>query len=244
MLPLPRPLRTQDSGHRRLRAAEESARRFGTAFRGVRLRGRLLPPLSLSDVCDRALRYRRSLLAILESCSSHAGTVHASPDLFVDVIIPCAMEMSACDSADCKATVLRIAGDSLSFLLNDLGDAAKDMLLQAASPASKIYTLVTRDVLPRVRALLADKEQVTLNSLRLLAKLVTENRSMPFPRCLYDMLFCPLILPLLTPGNAVCCTHLFAVVRQPLCPPPHLRLTRGTGARHRGVPGQDRKSVV
>jgi hypothetical protein len=163
--------------------------------------------------------------------------VHASPDLFVDVIIPCAMEMSACDSADCKATVLRIAGDSLSFLLNDLGDAAKDMLLQAASPASKIYTLVTRDVLPRVRALLADKEQVTLNSLRLLAKLVTDNRNMPFPRCLYDLHFCPLILPLLTPGNAVCCTHLFAVVRQPLCPPPHLRLTRGTGARHRGVPG-------
>jgi hypothetical protein len=27
------------------------------------------------------------------------------------------------------------------------------------------------------------------------------------------MQFCPLILPLLTPGNAVCCTHLFAVVR-------------------------------
>ena len=74
------------------------------------------------------------------------------------------------------------------------------MLKHASSPASKIYTLVTRDVLPRVRLLLADKEQVTLNSLRVLAILVSENQQMPFPRCLFDLQFCPLLLPLLIPA--------------------------------------------
>lgn len=137
--------------------------------------------------------------------------------MFLEVILPCLMDMSACDSLDCKATVLRIAGDSLAFLLRRLhvqNENAQEMLLHASSPASKIYTLVTRDVLPRARALLADKDQVAVNSLRILAVLVVEPpNSMPFPRCLYDMQFCPLVLPLLTPSNPLCSTHLFAVVR-------------------------------
>ena len=158
------------------------------------------------------------------------------------------MELSSCDSLDCKATVLRIAGDSLAFLLRQLHDQnvrdqnedAQDMLAHASSPASKLYTLVTRDVLPRTRVLLADKEQVALNALRVLAILVVEPpAAMPFPRCLYvfrpqthtpfryqfngakryGMQFCPLVLPLLSPSNPLCSTHLFAVVRT--LPPPH-----------------------
>ena len=166
-------------------------------------------------VCD-GCRYRRSLLAILESCGSDAATVSAAADVFLEVVVPCMMELTSSDSLDCKATVLRITGDSLAFLLRRLREQTEDahgMLKHASSPASKIYTLVTRDVLPRARVLLADKEQVTLNSLRVLAILVSENQQMPFPRCLYDLQFCPLLLPLLTPSNAVCSTHLFAVVR-------------------------------
>ena len=134
-------------------------------------------------------------------------------DVFVECVVPCVIDMCACDSVDCKATALRIAGDSLAALLRGLGEAAKDTLAQASSLASRIYTLVTRDVLPRTRALLADKEQVALNSLRILAGLVTENAHMPFPRCLYDLQFCPLVMPLLTPRHPLCCMHLFAVIR-------------------------------
>jgi hypothetical protein len=119
------------------------------------------------------------------------------------------MEMSACDSSDCKATALRVAGDSLSFLLSELGDAAKDSLSHAQSLASRIYTLVTRDVLPRVRSLLADKEQVTLNALRVLAKLVTDNRHMPFPRCLYAILFPPRIHLTLCTGTTCSSAPLY-----------------------------------
>jgi hypothetical protein len=172
--------------------------------------------IAFTKTC-RSFRYRRSLLAILESCGSHAATVGGAADVFLEVILPCVMDMSACDSLDCKATVLRIAGDSLAFLLRRLhvqNENAHEMLLHASSPASKIYTLVTRDVLPRARALLADKEQVAVNSLRILAILVVEPpNSVPFPRCLYDMQFCPLVMPLLTPSNPLCSTHLFAVVR-------------------------------